>query len=147
MPSTRNTTAPEELDQVMTVVRPRTWLALSSVGLLLAAATAWAFLGVVTVKVTGQGILIRSGALFPIVAKTEGQLLSLTIEKGQYITKGQPVAALDQPLLRAELRETENYLGKLLVDQKQMATYERKHDELVDQFIEKQRTTLLESIR
>jgi HlyD family secretion protein len=137
----------EDLDQVMTVVRPRTWLALLAVGLLLAAAVGWGFWGVVTTRVSGQGILIRSGALFPVVSVSDGQLLSLEVEKGQFVSAGSVVARVDQPLLRSRLREARQLLDKLNQDRARLERHEEAQDALMLAFIARQRDTLNESIR
>ncbi len=137
----------EDLDQVMTVVRPRTWLALLAVALLLAAAVGWGFWGVVTTRVSGQGILIRSGALFPVVSVSDGQLLSLEVEKGQFVSAGSVVARVDQPLLRSRLREAQQLLDKLNQDRARLERHEEAQDALMLAFIAKQRDTLNESIR
>jgi len=131
----------------MTVVRPRTWLALLAVGFLLAAAVGWGFWGVATTRVAGQGILIRSGALFPVVSVSDGQLLSLEVEKGQFVPAGAVVARVDQPVLRSELREARQLLGKLNQDRSRLQRHEEVQDSLMHAFIARQRVTLNESIR
>lgn len=137
----------DDLGQVMTVVRPRTWLALLAVGLLLAAAVGWGFWGVVTTRVAGQGILIRSGALFPVVSVSDGQLLSLEVEKGQFVSAGDLVARVDQPVLRSRLREARQLLDKLNQDRARLMRHEKAQDSLMLTFIARQRDTLNESIR
>jgi HlyD family secretion protein len=137
----------EELDQVMYVVSSRTWLALATVGLLLAAATAWGFLGNVLTKVTGQGILIRSGVLFNIVGVSSGQILDVTVTEGQTIRRGTVVARLAQPEIEAELREARTLLTKLDEERSFLEAKQEQNVELVYTYIGKQRTTLEESIR
>ena len=136
-----------ELDEVRTVVGTGTWMALLTVGLLLAAAVTWAFAGSVGTQVAGKGILIRSGTLFPVVAISSGQLLALEVKEGQAVQKGAVVARLDQPTLRAELREAESLLLKLNEERRLLELYEKKNDALTERHLEKQRRALRESIR
>ncbi len=136
-----------ELDEVRYVVGTGTWVALLTVGLLLAGAVTWAFAGSVGTQVTGKGLLIRSGTLFPIVAISSGQLLELDVKEGQAVQKGAVVARLDQPTLRAELREAESLLQKLNEERHLVELFEKKNDVLTEQHLEKQRRALRESIR
>lgn len=137
----------EELDQVMYVVSSKSWLALATVGLLLAVAVAWGFLGNVLTKVSGQGILIRSGVLFNIVGVSSGQILDVTVTEGQAIRRGTVVARLAQPEIEAELREARSLLAKLDEERSFLEAEQEKNVELVYTYIGKQRTTLEESIR
>lgn len=51
--------SPEQLDQLMQVVSPRSWLPLASLGGLVLLALAWSILGRIPITATGQGILVR----------------------------------------------------------------------------------------
>lgn len=137
----------EELDHVRYVVRPRTRMALFTIGVLLTLAVVWSFVGSVSTKVSGQGILIRSGTLFPVVTVASGQLLSLEVEVGQVVKKGSVIAKLDQPLLKTELREAQRLLGKLNEERALLERYEKRSDTLVSAHIDEQRATLRESIQ
>ncbi len=137
----------EELDQVMYVVSSRAWLALGTVGLLLAAAITWSFLGNVLTKVSGQGILIRSGVLFNIVGVSSGQILDVLVTEGQAIRRGTVVARLAQPEIESELREAQSLLAKLDEERAFLEAKQEKNVELVYAYIGKQRRTLEESIR
>lgn len=50
--------SPEQLDQLMQIVTPRSWLPLSALGLLLTCGLVWSFLGRIPVTTTGQGVLV-----------------------------------------------------------------------------------------
>ena len=136
-----------ELDHVRHVVPPRTRIALFTIAILLAVVVIWGVAGSVTTKVTGQGILIRSGALFPIMTVSSGQLLKLDVVEGQVVQKGTIVARLDQPALKSELREAQSLLDKLNEERALLEQYETQHDLLVTTHIDKQRKTLQESIK
>lgn len=137
----------EELDHVRYVVPPRTRIALFTFAILLAVVVIWGFMGSVATKVTGQGILIRSGTLFPIMTVSSGQMLNLEVEEGQVVRQGEIVARLDQPGLKSELREAQSLLDKLNDERTGLERYEKHHDLLVTAHLDKQRKTLQESIR
>ncbi len=50
--------APEQLDQLLTVTSPRSWLALFAIGGLLVAALLWSLLATVEVALDGNGVLV-----------------------------------------------------------------------------------------
>jgi hypothetical protein len=50
--------SPEQLDQLMAITTPRSWLALFGLGGLLLAAVLWSVFGTIPTTVTGDGILI-----------------------------------------------------------------------------------------
>lgn len=107
--------SPEQLDQVMRVTSPRGWLALAAVALLLATGVVWGFFGTIPTKVAGQGILIKRGGVFEVVAVASGQLSSITVNVGDQVKRGQVVATISQPELadniaaaKSQLRDLEN---------------------------------------
>jgi hypothetical protein len=51
--------SPEQLDQLMQVVSPRSWLPLATLGCLLGLALAWSVLGRIPITASGQGILVH----------------------------------------------------------------------------------------
>lgn len=104
--------SPEQLDTVMQITRPRSWIALTGLLLLLAAITAWGFLGSIPTKVLAQGILINPGGVFDVFSSGAGPISELLVAEGDKVEKGQVVARLDRPDLveqiaaaRAELAE------------------------------------------
>ncbi len=137
----------EELDHVLRVVRPRTWVALATVGALAVLAIVWGFTGRVTTKTTGQGILMKGGILFPVVAAYPGQIKEINVEPGMIVHPKDVLARLDQPLLRAELREAQTLLTRLREDKAILERHEEEHDVLLKQHLAKKRIKLEESIR
>jgi HlyD family secretion protein len=53
--------SPEQLDQLLRVTTPRTWLALLSLVAFLTAVIAWGYWGELTTKVRGEGVLVHVG--------------------------------------------------------------------------------------
>ncbi len=113
--------SPEQLDQLLRVTTPRTWLALIALLALLAATAAWGFLGQVTTKVKGQGVLIRSGGVQAVVPTGAGHVVDVRVRVGEHVKAGQVIATLAQPSLEERIR----------VVQGQLADAERQRDELL----------------
>jgi HlyD family secretion protein len=59
--------SPEQLDQLLRVTTPKSWLALLSLIALLAVSVAWGYWGQLTTRVPGQGVLIRAGGVQNVV--------------------------------------------------------------------------------
>jgi hypothetical protein len=53
--------SPEHLDQLIQLIRPRAWIALGGLGLLVLAGVLWAIFGTISTTVQAQGILVRRG--------------------------------------------------------------------------------------
>jgi hypothetical protein len=88
---------PEKLDVLMTIARPRHWMALVSILLLLAAFFIWSVLGTVTVKLQGDGVFLRQDGLAPIVAVAPGQVTDMSVQAGDSVQRGEAVARLFDP--------------------------------------------------
>ncbi len=114
--------SPERLDELMRVSTPRGWLALLALGALLITAAVWGVYGSVPTKVAGQGMLLKKGGVFQVVAISSGQLFDVSVEVGDVIDQGQEVATISQPELEDKIREAEAYLKEM----------KRQRDILVD---------------
>lgn len=86
--------SPEQLDTAVRVTRPRAWLALAAIGLLLAAFIAWALFGTLESTFPASGILLTPSGTSNTVATHAGQLSRLLVAPGDVVRAGEPVAAL-----------------------------------------------------
>lgn len=98
--------SPEELDQRLAVTTPIGWLALVSISLLVTAALIWGFLGSISDKAVGRGIILSSGGITSITHHANGQITDLSINDGDYIEKGQVIARIDQSELIANINQS-----------------------------------------
>jgi len=105
--------SPEQLDLLMQVASPKGWVSLLAVGGLLLCAVVWGFLGTIPVKVTGQGMLMRTGGVYEIVSGSAGEVKGLYFEPGETIERGRTVARLDQPELLGRVRDASASLAGL----------------------------------
>ncbi len=101
--SLKRLSSPEQLDSLLTVVRPKGWLALIGLTLVVAAGLVWAVMGTIPIKVGGEGLLIRGGGVHQIAPHVGGRLVDVRIAEGDQVTKGQVVARIAVPELEEEL--------------------------------------------
>ncbi len=105
--------SPERLDSLMTVTTPRGWLALVAVGLVLAGALVWGFIGRTHDTIDGSGILLRRGGLAQVQAVASGTIVSMAVHAGDRIVPGQVLAQLAQPELERTIAQVEARLARL----------------------------------
>jgi HlyD family secretion protein len=118
--------SPEQLDLVMQVTNPRSWIALAGLGLLLAATVVWGFLGSVPTKVMASGVLIRPGGVFDVYAQGTGQVAALAVKEGDAVTEGQIVARIAQPQLEREIESARARLRELQSQHRELTAFTSK---------------------
>lgn len=106
--------SPEELDQLMKVTTPRSWLALLGLLAILAAVTVWGFLGSIPITVDGQGILIRGGGINSIASPVEGQITDIYVDVGETIEEGEVVARVLNPQTSENTPVISSFNGRVL---------------------------------
>src|SRR5437016_1565392 len=106
----RTLSSPEQLDVLMTVTSPTTWIALLAMGVLLSAAIGWAVLGWVPTRIQGTGMLIRTGGILEVESVAAGQIVEVMVEVGDLVERDQPVVKIAQQELTIEL---EKKIGEL----------------------------------
>jgi HlyD family secretion protein len=113
--------SPEQLDQVMEVTSPRSWIALVALGILVSTAVVWGFTGSIPTQVEAQGVLIRAGGVFPVFSQGGGVLTEVLIREGDVVAEGQVIARIGQPEMETRIRDAEA----------QLAEQQREHDRLI----------------
>ena len=107
----QNLSSPEQLDQLIKITRPRAWLVLATLGFVLGVTLLWSVFGSLPSTLTGQGIIVRQGGTYNIVALGNGVIVDFQdFKTGQLIHKGQVLGHVTQPLLALQ-RDTA--LGEL----------------------------------
>jgi HlyD family secretion protein len=96
--------SPERLDTLMQVTSSNGWLALYTIGGLLACVLIWSIVGSVPTRIDGEGILIRGGMLREIRASGPGEVKALTLRINEMVKAGQDVGELVRPDYREEVR-------------------------------------------
>lgn len=138
--------SPEQLDQVMQVTRPRGWVALAALGLLLVTAVVWGFTGSLAENVGGRGMLVKSGGVLEVVSNAAGRVTDVALNPGDSVTAGQVVAWVAQPELFDNLQAARRKLEALRIDQRQNDAYTDADAALQKRNLEHQRDNLVQSM-
>ena len=102
--------SPEQLDMVLRVTSPKSWLALGGLFLILGAAVLWGYKGSIATKVFGQGVIVRTGGVQNIVSPAAGMIVELNIKPDDTVDAGQVIAKVAQPALVERIRATQEAL-------------------------------------
>ncbi len=103
--------SPEQLDQVMRVTRPRSWLALGGLFLVLAVVVIWGYTGRIPTKVNGQGVIVRTGTVVNVVTLGSGLVTEIDAKPGDLVHVNQLVARVSQPEMLEKIRLTQQELA------------------------------------
>ena len=95
---------PARPDEALSVTRPRDWLALLAIGLLLAVAGYWGEQGRISTKADAQGVLVLAGGVVNVFSESSGRVLSVRIKAGEMVRKDQVIGSVAQPALEEKLK-------------------------------------------
>lgn len=102
---------PDQLDQLVTVNGPRTWLATLMIVALLCGAIGWSFVGTIPSHVSGDGLLVeQGGGVFAVVAPHSGRIAQLHVDVGDRVSAGDVVGHLDQPELEIQFAQAQDVM-------------------------------------
>ncbi len=104
--------SPEQLDQLLRVTTPKSWLALLSLVALLIVAVAWGYWGQLTTRVSGQGVLIRAGGVQNVVPLGAGRVVDIRVQVGDHIAVGQVIGTVAQPSILERIRGAKSQLAE-----------------------------------
>lgn len=100
--------SPEQLDRLITLTKPRDWLAAVALAAVIALGLVWSIYGAVPVRVVGKGIMIATGGrVLDASSGGDGTLTSISALVGSVVTKGQVVAQVDNKDLSQALASAE----------------------------------------
>ncbi|KTD51080.1 NHLP bacteriocin system secretion protein [Legionella quateirensis] len=107
--------SPEQLDQLIQVVTPRSWIIAGTCYLVLFVVFLWSIFGSIPTRVEGQGILLAGGGDIYNAVAPDGPafLVGLLVKPGDQVKKGQVVATLSRPDLLQKIKVLEHYLKEL----------------------------------
>lgn len=105
--------SPEELDRVVALTSPLSWLLLGMLSTLLAAIVAWGVLGSIPEQVEGEGIIVATGGrVLDAMTPAAGTVVSLAVEPNTPVRKGQQIALIQQDSLRQDLANARAILAE-----------------------------------
>jgi HlyD family secretion protein len=127
--------SPEQLDQMVAITTPKTWLTLIGIAIILITAIIWSIFGAIPVTVNGQGILISGYGIQDIIHTHSGQVTDIRVKVGDQVKRGEVVARIDQPQLVASINDYKsqlNDLTNLTMDRPILANNQQVGPELFD---------------
>ena len=104
---------PERLDTLVRITRPRAWIALGAVFVVLAGAVFWGVYGHAPDTIEGAGMIMRRGGLFEIDAQGAGVIRELLVKPGDHVKAGDVVARIAQPELERTILQTEALIAEM----------------------------------
>ncbi len=110
--SLKKLSSPEQLDQLIRLTSPKAWLAMIAIGLILCCGVIWSYLGSITTKIEGTGILLNNAGVYTMKSDIMGQVTDVRFTNGDMVNKGDVLARLAQPEIEDEI----NRLLDTLID-------------------------------
>ena len=139
--------SPEQLDQLLKVVNPRAWLPLATAGSLVFVAVVWSVFGRLPLKVNGEGVLIYPHRVVPFEAPSGGQIVTISVQAGDRVKKGDIIATLEQSQLEKQLQQQRDKLSELEGQKEDTNQLEERKITLELATLKKQRISLEERLR
>jgi multidrug resistance efflux pump len=90
----RGQVSPDQLDRLLTLIRPRVWMVLAALLVLVGLAVAWGFLGTVRETVPSSGILQRGEGLSAVQAPVAGRITALEAKLDAKVREGDALASV-----------------------------------------------------
>lgn len=134
--------SPEQLDQLMRVTTPRGWLALIALGSVLFVVIVWSMIGSIPTKITGRGILIKSGGILDIVSLGDGQVIELKVKNGEYVRQNQVVAKVAQTELIGQIKKDKATLEEMRRQHEDITKFSNQNIRMQSDLIAKKRESL-----
>jgi HlyD family secretion protein len=139
--------SPEQLDQVIQLVRLHHWLPLVAFSSLMAAGIAWSIMGRIPVTVAGQGVLIYPSTVVDIQSLGAGQLSHINARVGDFVKKGDVLATLAQPDLENQMRLKQIKLVELETQSNTAHSLQTNRSGIADGVLTQQRQSLQNQIQ
>ncbi|TKK89540.1 biotin/lipoyl-binding protein [Herbidospora galbida] len=88
------TSGGERIEQLVSTVRTKAWLAAVALVVVAGSGAGWAWLGQVRDVVLASGVLVTGSGPAPVAAPVAGSLAEVFVRAGQEVTPGTPLAVL-----------------------------------------------------
>lgn len=139
--------SPEQLDYLMRLTRPRSWIALACYGLLIAGALVWGIFGRVLSETDGEGLLIRRGGVTEVVTNASGPIEKMLVDVGTRVKRGDVVAVVRQIDLDRQLADLRERRSSVEREHRDLQLYRDSQLRLSDRSRAVERDNLELSVR
>jgi len=138
--------SPEQLDELLRVTSRRSWLPVATLGGALALALLWGVFGQIPIAVDGDAILIYPRRVVSFQSPASGQIISLDMQVGDFVRKGDVVGIINQPEIAQRLEQERRRLSELSVRNDASEALRARRRELQIQGLARKREVLTERI-
>ncbi len=138
---------PDQLDKLIVITKARGWLALLAIGLAITAGVFWGIFGTISYKVTGTGILIKTGGLFNISHGSGGKLVDLKVSVGDMVHNGEVIARVNQKDILEQIAEQKEKLKNLNEQKEKSLSFDTDSAKKQKEYIDDQIKQLNETIK
>ncbi|MDX2229930.1 MAG: NHLP bacteriocin system secretion protein [Leptolyngbyaceae cyanobacterium bins.349] len=138
--------SPEQLDQLMQVVKPKNWIPAVTIGGLTIATLIWSVVGRIPMTVTGQGVLISQQRVVELQSPISGQLEVLKVKDGQTVKKGEVLAAVKPLELEEQFKQLQAKRQQLLGQATNTESIQQQRTEVERQAIAATRVSLIQRL-
>lgn len=128
--------SPEQLDQLLKVVNPKSWIPIATLGGLFVVALLWSTFGRIPITVEGEGLLVHPRQVVSLQLPSSGQVVELNIKVGDFVQKGQILGRINQPALqqsidqdRVRLAEAHERYGRIFPLRERRTALEKQANE------------------
>ena len=118
--------SPEQLDELMQITNPKSWIMLISLFLIIVTGIVWGFVGVVKDTVEGRGLLVQTGGIYDIYSNTSGQVKSILFNENDYVVEGDVIALITQDELEKSLNDNNERITELYRQYEQLKSFGAK---------------------
>lgn len=139
--------SPERLDSLMQVTKPKGWLALMALGIIIIVAAIWSVIGRIPETLNGRGIYLKRGGVYAIQAPGHGVLLDVLVDVGDTVAKGGIIGHVAQPELIEEIINAQHRVRTLEEHESQTLEYLSNNTNLTVKGIRARDALLREKIR
>jgi HlyD family secretion protein len=134
--------SPERLDELVVIVRPRDWMMLSAIAIVIAAALIWSIWGAIPTAVSGSGILVVPGRIFPVQAAAGGRVTSVHVRAGDRVQRRTLLATIDQSETARQLQRNRLRLAELKAQDARNSALEKQRLDIELQGLQIERASL-----
>ncbi len=138
--------SPEQLDQLIKVTNPKRWFSLLGLSFLVTTGLAWSIFGRIPMLVKGRGVLIYPSKVSTVQASNTGRILTLNVQVGDRVKKGEVLATIDRSELQKQLQLSRDKLTQLQLQDQTANILQTQRYGLETSAIIKQRETLEKSL-
>ncbi|HBB34607.1 MAG TPA: NHLP bacteriocin system secretion protein [Cyanobacteria bacterium UBA8803] len=139
--------SPEQLDQLMQVVKPKDFIPAIAVGGFTVMVLVWSVVGRIPVTVSGQGVLTSPQRILELQSPLAGQLESLLIKDNQCVKKGEILATIKPTELEEQLKLQQAKQQQLSAQAANTDSLQRQRTQVERDAIASTRTSLLQRLR